>query len=244
MTISEKITNNPIISFLVLCSITVTAAVSLVTWFYEMEKRNISSKHNAEVSILKNDYESKLIKIENKLSSLKNENISLQKKYEIISDLKTYKKETVNISNDNTKNLSEKNKHQYINDTDGLLFALNSCSLSGSKITCNLSIKNNRNNDTELIITHCALFDQAGIKYNATRASIAGRATGWMEEQELISGVKTTANIVFNVGRGDIEKITALKFYTSGAFGSRVSHWGDKGADTRLISFRDIPLIK
>lgn len=287
MNISDKITNNPIISLLILCSIVVTSVVSIVTWLNQIEKRNILSKHSAEIAMLRNEYEQRIIKKQTKSDSLSVPNNTLKSDIEELkkilserdNDIEKYKNQaesllskihSVQESNEQLRlslkkqsdeiekykndtkillkgNVSEKiskptKESKLLQNVEDILFELNQCSMSGNIIKCSLSIKNNRNNDTNLAITHGVLFDQNGVKYAANRVSVGGHATGWMKNQELISGIKTMADIAFDVSKGNVKRISALKFYTHGAFDGNVSNWGNRGAGARLISFKDISL--
>lgn len=56
----KKIQENPIISLIILCSIIIPSTIGVVSWFYEKQKENIITKHEADMSSSKSNYQSEI----------------------------------------------------------------------------------------------------------------------------------------------------------------------------------------
>jgi len=130
-------------------------------------------------------------------------------------------------------------KNETYIEFDQIGIALKKCKITSSIIDCDFLISNNRLNDSKLAITHGALFDQNGQRFNAIRIDIAKRPTGFQKEQILISGISTIANISFDVSKGNLKNIVALKFNIHGAFDGGISKWGAQGSGIRRVSFKN-----
>jgi TolB-like protein len=96
-----------------------------------------------------------------------------------------------------------------------ITIALQSCRMSGTTITCSLSLTNNGENKEFHLHAHAnevssRLFDQAGNEYIATMARLGNRESGWFAGNTLFKGIPTSAKLVFEKVSPDVTDITAL----------------------------------
>jgi hypothetical protein len=92
MTIMDKLKEHPAISMIIVCVPVVSTAIGIATWFYEKKIDNINLKCEADISILKNEYEKKISTSEKIIESIKTDCES--KKEKIIQKEKTVYTET------------------------------------------------------------------------------------------------------------------------------------------------------
>lgn len=117
-------------------------------------------------------------------------------------------------------------------DDLGFTFELQPCEMSRSMISCNISIKNNRDDrGLTLEVDGSRLFDDMGNSYPAIVARL-GNQSGAGPHIDLVSGVTTKARMTFQPLGSQASKIVMLQIH--------FTSW----SDGRTIKFRDVPLVK
>jgi TolB-like protein len=117
-------------------------------------------------------------------------------------------------------------------DDLGFTFELQPCEMSRSMISCNISIKNNRDDrGLTLEVDGSRLFDELGNSYPAIVARL-GNQSGGGPHIDLVSGVTTKARMTFQPLGSQASKIVMLQLH--------FTSW----SDGRTIKFRDVPLVK
>lgn len=114
--------------------------------------------------------------------------------------------------------------------------ALQSCGMSGTTITCALSVTNN--GEDKMFQLHAGwgpvsrFFDQAGNEYHATLARLGNQESNYYIRNILVKGVPTSARLVFQKVSPDVTEITALVI---GCY---------DGRETYTLNIRHVPLMK
>lgn len=117
-------------------------------------------------------------------------------------------------------------------DDLGFTFELQPCQMNRSMITCDLSIKNNRDDrGFTLEVDGSRLFDELGNSYAAVIARL-GTQSGGGPHIDLVSGVAIKARMTFQPLGSQASKIVMLQLH--------FTSW----SDGRTIKFRDVPLVK
>jgi len=117
-------------------------------------------------------------------------------------------------------------------DDLGFTFELQPCEMSRSMISCDISIKNNRDDrGLTLEVDGSRLFDELGNSYSAILARL-GNQSGGGPHIDLVSGVTTKARMTFQPLGSQASKIAMLQIHFTSF------------SDGRTIKFRGVPLVK
>ena len=115
-----------------------------------------------------------------------------------------------------SKSSGKKNKQQ-IQEVDGFSFALKQCKKSGTVVSCNVTVTNNKS-DRKIAVyssnggwAQSTLFDNFGNAYAADRVQLANCDENSYCEMRLIKGVPTKLILTFNGVASDAERVSVLE---------------------------------